>query len=78
MNLNPISWPRVGEANKIMEYNLLNYLAMLILPIHQCYHPNFVIWNAWIFETVTKQFCRSEMFEKPTIIFKNQMCPNTE
>jgi hypothetical protein len=36
----------VGEANKIMEYNLLNYSAMLTLPIHQCYHPNFVIWNA--------------------------------
>ncbi len=36
----------VGKANKIMEYNLLNYLAMLTLPVHQRYHPNFVIWNA--------------------------------
>jgi len=36
----------VGKAYKIMEYNLLNYLAMLTLPVHQGYHPNFVIWNA--------------------------------
>jgi hypothetical protein len=36
----------VGKANKIMEYNLLNYLVMLTVPIHQRYYPNFVIWNA--------------------------------
>jgi hypothetical protein len=36
----------VGEVNKIMKYNLLNYLAMLTLPVHQHYHPNFVIWDA--------------------------------
>jgi hypothetical protein len=36
----------VGKVNKIMEHDLLNYLAMLTLPVHQYYHPNFVIWNA--------------------------------
>jgi hypothetical protein len=30
------------------------------------------------FETVTKEFSGPEMFEKPTIILKNQICPNTE
>ncbi len=38
----------VGKANKIMEYHLLSCLVMLTLPVHQHYHPNFVIWNAWI------------------------------
>jgi hypothetical protein len=61
-----------------MEYNLLNYLAMLTLPIHQRYHPNFVIWNAWILKRLQNSSLDLKCLKKPTIILKNQMCPNTE